>query len=270
MKRSFIFVVMLLFSGLATAEVRINSFYFDKNGVELTGTSRCLLDELQLYMSTHEVQIIEINAFSDIEGDQKSNSELAKKRLEFIINFLEVDDENIIINTYGAKKVKLNFTPINWHRVDVYYYLGDRKQFLIVEEIIDQPIVQKKDSLEAVPTIIQNQPIVLPIKFEGGSYIVQQESYEYLEKLYASMVVHPQLHAHIRGHVCCGKNKHKSKKRAKVVYKYLKQKGISKKRLSFKGYSNSEPLIFPEVTNEDRSANRRVDIIFFSQKRNSQ
>lgn len=266
MKRSFIFMSMLLFSGLATAEVKINSFYFDQNGIELTGSSRCLLDELQQYMLTHEVQIIEVNAFADMKGDPKRNVELAQQRLEFILNFLSIYEENIIRNIYGAQRVKLNFTPLNWHRVDVYYYLGEMKVPLPEDEIGEKVYIAEENDSVTINKLVENRPVLLPIKFEGGTYQIQTESYEYLEKLYQSLVVNPHLHAHIRGHVCCGKNRYKSKKRAKVVYDYLKQKGISEKRLNYKGYSNIEPLIFPEVTDEDRSANRRVDVIFTRKK----
>lgn len=64
---------------------------------------------------------------------------------------------------------------------------------------------------------------------------------------------------HIRGHVCCGPDKKLSRKRAKYVYKFLIAQGIDKKRLSYKGYSNEYPLIFPEKTEFDAFQNRRVD-----------
>ena len=38
--------------------------------------------------------------------------------------------------------------------------------------------------------------------------------------------------------------------------------GISKKRLSYKGMSNNEPLVFPELSDADRQRNRRVDVQF--------
>ena len=38
--------------------------------------------------------------------------------------------------------------------------------------------------------------------------------------------------------------------------------GIDKSRLSFKGYSNTAPAVFPEKKEEDEQRNRRVDFIF--------
>jgi flagellar motor protein MotB len=53
-----------------------------------------------------------------------------------------------------------------------------------------------------------------------------------------------------------------SEKRAKAVYDYLTKNEIDSSRLNFKGFSNTIPLIYPEITDEDSQRNRRVDIIF--------
>lgn len=53
-----------------------------------------------------------------------------------------------------------------------------------------------------------------------------------------------------------------SKQRAKIVYKELVKRGVTKKRLKYQGYSNNLPLVTPEKTEIDRRKNRRVDIIF--------
>jgi outer membrane protein OmpA-like peptidoglycan-associated protein len=50
--------------------------------------------------------------------------------------------------------------------------------------------------------------------------------------------------------------------RAKSVNDYLIRRGISEKRIGYEGYSNSIPLIKPELTEEDQQRNRRVDVIF--------
>ena len=89
-----------------------------------------------------------------------------------------------------------------------------------------------------------------------------EETIPYLDKLYDTLQKNPQLTAHIRGHVCCENNKRLSKIRAKEVHDYLVEKGISQNRLSFKGYGNKLPLVYPELNPSDRSQNRRVDVVF--------
>ena len=75
-----------------------------------------------------------------------------------------------------------------------------------------------------------------------------------------------QIHAFIRGHVCCGNDLKLSKKRAKYVYSQLISRGISSDRLRYQGFSNTLLLVSPEKNDIDRAKNRRVDIIFSIKK----
>jgi len=84
----------------------------------------------------------------------------------------------------------------------------------------------------------------------------------------------------IQGHVCCGGNNKFydaqdprmanmtiSQSRAKAVYDYLVENGISKERLKFKGLSFQFPLVFPERNKEDMAKNRRVEVKYFIRKK---
>ena len=50
-------------------------------------------------------------------------------------------------------------------------------------------------------------------------------------------------------------------KRAKSVFEELIEMGINKDRLNYKGYGNRKPLFVHPISNEQSSANRRVEII---------
>lgn len=52
-----------------------------------------------------------------------------------------------------------------------------------------------------------------------------------------------------------------STKRAMAVYNDLLLEGIDKSRISFQGFGNSLP-ISPELDEETRQLNRRVDVVF--------
>ncbi len=80
--------------------------------------------------------------------------------------------------------------------------------------------------------------------------------------LYDTLLKNPHLTAHIRGHVCGGNKVSLSRRRARTVYRYLIKNGIERDRLSYAGYGNQKPLVFPERTAVDRGANRRVDVVF--------
>ena len=51
-----------------------------------------------------------------------------------------------------------------------------------------------------------------------------------------------------------------SENRAKLIYDFLVREGIDGNRLQYKGYGSSRPKIYPETTDEDKQANRRVEI----------
>ncbi len=80
------------------------------------------------------------------------------------------------------------------------------------------------------------------------------------------MTKNPTWKLHIRGHVCCGPDQKLSDKRAKNMYKFLLKKKIPASQLSYKGYSDEKPSVFPEKSIEDAQANRRVDFIITKPK----
>jgi outer membrane protein OmpA-like peptidoglycan-associated protein len=77
------------------------------------------------------------------------------------------------------------------------------------------------------------------------------------------MQQNPLLKIDIQGHVCCVKSDRQdlSTQRAKAIYKFLEMKGIPKSRMSYRGLGSTQPLYaLPEKTEEERAANRRVEI----------
>lgn len=99
------------------------------------------------------------------------------------------------------------------------------------------------------------------MKYTGSEFQVDPYYKYMLANLVEMAQKDPTLHIHVRGHVCCGPGKRLSRRRARKTYKYLKQAGVNKTQLSFKGYSDKAPLRWPEKTEEDKAANRRVDFI---------
>lgn len=99
------------------------------------------------------------------------------------------------------------------------------------------------------------------IRYVGSSTRLDINYRYVIEHLIETLQNEPNLSVHIRGHVCCGPSYRISKKRAQNIYKILKMAGINEARLSYKGYSDSLPLISPEESEEDEMANRRVDFI---------
>lgn len=122
-------------------------------------------------------------------------------------------------------------------------------------------ILIKKEILQSSHPADTSYLYEYDMKYVGSNSSVDPNYRYVLEHLVEMLKKDTSLQVHVRGHVCCGPSYRLSKKRACKVYRFLKNSGIHKDRLSFKGYSDSAPLAFPEETEEDEAKNRRVDFI---------
>nr|WP_305069628.1 OmpA family protein [Flavobacterium covae] len=101
------------------------------------------------------------------------------------------------------------------------------------------------------------------LNFVLNTYAITQESRGKLYELWLVMQQNPNLKIQIQGHICCVTKDRQdlSTQRAKAVYKFLEFKNIEKTRMSYKGFGSSQPLYdLPEKNEEERAANRRVEI----------
>lgn len=266
--RQILLAFVLLFATGLFSQVKEMSFYFESGTNKFIPESDSLLKEFIKEQSIAYVQIIEVNGF--VESASSGGSKLSQARIDTFIAATNTDPEGITQRPLGSRKEKVYFEVSGWDRIDVYYY--HHKKSVVepelppvdtVKQVIeDDSIVFKKDP-EIVQELVEfGVPVILPIKFKGGTNKVLPTSMPYLNALADSLKANSFLYAHIRGHVCCGNNMRISKKRAKAVYKYLIDVGVQKHRLNYKGYSNTIPIISPERNEEDRETNRRVDVIF--------
>ena len=105
------------------------------------------------------------------------------------------------------------------------------------------------------------------VEYDFDSYSLKKSSYLQLSLLYDFLNLNKLVKIEIAGHTDnIGSDKYNlllSINRAKSIYNYLVEKGISKDRLIFKGYGNS----FPIVSNAPKKAqciNRRTEIKIIS------
>lgn len=105
------------------------------------------------------------------------------------------------------------------------------------------------------------------VNFDMGSSILSQKAKKQLDVTILSLKKHKSLRFEIKGHVCCTSKKNSdaidqetqdrnlSVNRAKNVFVYLRSKGISPYRMSYKGYGNRFPL------GKGDALDRRVEIL---------
>lgn len=259
--------VFMTFVSFASIEKR--TYYFRENSVRFTESS---LDELLLFKfntMTQGVTFVEIKIFSEQKESSLASEALSEFRLDYVLNLLVLKQKPITIYLHKADKLNETYNPWNWNRVDIYFKVNktcpiqpeNMKRHDLFTSNKDETLNPAR--LRDVSSESKSSSFVLPILFEGGTSKVTEETMIYLHNLRDTLQHHPELNVHLMGHVCCGNKMSISRKRAKAVYNYLVKNGIDNDRITYKGYSNTIPLVYPERTGEDRSANRRVDVIFY-------
>ena len=136
------------------------------------------------------------------------------------------------------------------------------------EEPEDMKISQRYDLHEiAIEGKVRLKPgdlIALnDLNFSAGTTTLLPTSEPVLQDLLKIMQDNPKLVIQVQGHICCipDEGHEISNARARVVMRYLKKNGIDKDRVSHKDFGGTCPLYpIPEATDEERVANRRVEI----------
>ncbi len=109
---------------------------------------------------------------------------------------------------------------------------------------------------------IGSRIVLRNIFFDFGKATLRETSFSELNRLVTLMESYPRMRIEIGGHTdnrgSLDFNTKLSEDRAKSVVDYLIDKGISKNRLSYKGYAFTEPIATND-TDEGRQQNRRVE-----------
>lgn len=127
------------------------------------------------------------------------------------------------------------------------------------------PVLRAQERLPATVSSPDSSRFLYPLimHYEGSNTDVDLNYRYLLEQLAEELQRHADWRLHIRGHVCCGPSEKISERRAKGAYDFLLRLGVPAERMDFKGYSDLMPIAFPEKTEEDQNANRRVDFVIY-------
>lgn len=116
------------------------------------------------------------------------------------------------------------------------------------------------------PITTGKQLVLENVFFDFDQSRLKQKSFNELERLHQLLVENEAIKIEIGGHTDnVGDelyNQHLSEDRARIVYEYLINKGISAERISYKGFGDSLP-ISDNNNEEGRSKNRRTEITIF-------
>ena len=266
-------------------------FYFDSNKSELQKSE---LQKLNEWMTTFpSVKIVAINGFTDEDGTSGFNDTLAQKRVDFIYRLVEGRikiREDFKTRSFGEQhQHKVN--KAENRKVSIFYILP--KDLVREDEILGikkEIPIEKPKPARIFPEVIEIQnpngtksvfeldtnfmkqideakpgeKLKLDnLNFQINTFAIVNESRGKLYELLIVLQQNPELSIDIQGHLCCMAidRTNLSNQRAKAISNFLRMNGIENARVSYQGFGSTKPLYpLPEKNEEERAANRRVEI----------
>jgi outer membrane protein OmpA-like peptidoglycan-associated protein len=249
-------------------------FFFRIDGITLNEIQQKILDSIIPVIKNGDAAI-EILGYADFLGNEAYNQELSTNRAKNIASQLVqkgITAKQITsVSGKGAVDPGLNKkTPdgIADHRL-VQLIIHHPLPIRELNNITTKPKDEKKIIIDELKT--GDKFVWENLNFYGGRHVLLPQSVPSLVKLLELLKEYPTLKIEIQGHICCEKNiedgydidtytYNLSLNRAKTVYHYLVKNGIEATRLSYIGFGRKFPIIENEITPEDATINRRVEI----------
>lgn len=249
-----LFLFMVCITSVAQEK---QTFYFDFDIDEVNSSSLKDLDKWIL--ANKEAVIQKVYGYTDSVGSIEYNEKLSERRaqdmFERLKSFKVRIPKGIDVRGFG-ENFEQDAEQAKNRKVEVYYHLPIKEKK--VEKTETTELTQKIDNSKT------GDRLKLPnLYFYNHSDIVVPGSRPVLSELLVIMRNRPKLKIDIQGHICCQEQEvaNISEKRAKAVYDFLVRNGIDKSRLSYQGFQSSRPVYpLPEKNDEERDANRRVEI----------
>lgn len=185
---------------------------------------------------------------------------------------MEPVEANMIINGVGQDNALFMGTDFIFSATrakELHIESNTSGYFLFVKDVkLDKKADENADILIELEKLSSGKKLLLEdIKFEQDSDEFLPIAMPALKRLLDFMAVNDEVRIEIQGHVNAPEmeNSNKIQKlsddRAKAVFKFLKNNGISPDRIEYKGYGNTAPLIEKPKKAEEEEANRRVEIM---------
>lgn len=192
-------------------------------------------------------------ARSDLPGGKS----IAKKWSHISIAYTSGKLKAYIDDTRLINIPHLEFDPtgISFH----VYHASDQNRSYIKNIRIAEGGVKYYDRFLQDGKIVSNG-----IRFDVGKASLRPESMGVLNEIYKMLSEHPDVAVSVEGHTDSDGdndlNQKLSEDRAETVMNQLISMGISKDRLSYRGYGESKPVA-PNDSPEGKASNRRVEFV---------
>ncbi|MFM1874748.1 MAG: hypothetical protein RL266_485 [Bacteroidota bacterium] len=278
MTKAFVTLLAILFSNeLINAQDSIkHTVFYGFNQFELQNEQVSDLADWLQNIPDSVLKIV-IVGYTDRLGSDAYNLHLSELRAQHVLSFIE---------QRAQFSYKMSLTDAKGEKFATEVENGnpsDRKVEVIITRFPSQhpneQTVQKVDLVNVENTAIdrlakmkEGETLVLEnLNFIPGQHFLMPMALPELNKLIQILKDRPSLEIGIHGHICCKLDSMDgldlntgtyslSENRAKYIFDQLILAGIDARRLQYKGFAGSMPLVFPELTEEDRAKNRRVEV----------
>ena len=278
-------LIYLLAAGLACSAQpnQLKTIHFEYNKYDLTTDGKGIIDSFLKIVPPASITEIKLYGHCDSIGNNNYNDKLSLNRVATVRKYLQ--DNQIPAVIFKEEKGLGKRQPLNTNttaeerflnrRVEIYIsYTIEKPKPEVIPDIVP-PISKIEKSLQQnindTSTKTGTTIILKNMNFIGGRHVLLPQSVPVLLELLEALKQNPNLEIEIDGHICCiygaedgidldTGTPNLSVNRARAIYEYLLGHGIRKKRLSYKGFGHSMPLVYPEETEEKKTTNRRVEI----------
>ncbi len=231
------------------------TLYFNTNSSELSVKE---MERFQTFIKTKDVKVLKVIGFCDLRSSDKYNDSLALARANFIANLIRLTTEN---STFKVLSKGENFNQLKNldknRKVEIH--------FKIQKINPSKVIVSQNLSSDLIKAKIGDKLLLKNFNFYDRTDVLYPESYRVREELLKILKENKKLKIEIHGHICCTLGKDEEQialKRCVGTIEYLVINGIEKSRLSYKSFDSTQPIYpIPEKNEEERKANRRVEIV---------
>jgi outer membrane protein OmpA-like peptidoglycan-associated protein len=217
---------------------------------------------LEKLKSVSTDQIESIYGYTDKHGNETYNKLLAQRRIDAVVNQLQIQENNKVAEFPIGEEILYSKTD-KANRKVVLQFRNNVTSSNSPKEI------RNKESIDfQIKTAKTGDKITLKaLNFQPGLDVLLPEAVPTMNELLAVLKKNKNLMIEIQGHICCASEDFGdlSTARAKAVYNFLINNGVSSDRLSYRGFGVSQPIFtIPEKNTEEQISNRRVEIKILS------
>ena len=265
---AFALCCMVALSSHAQTDSLLGKIYFDFDQSAITPASAATLQKLAADYKS--ISNITLTGRTDERGNYVYNDSLSARRVVAVEKYLldlGFAPAQIIKRTALGKRNPIAVQESNANSRFQLNRVVDISG--IIQAAVQAPPVKalQEQIKEGKANIILNN-----LNFEGGRHMLLPSSLPTLNEVLEVMKNNPNLQVEIRGHICCAEitedgldidtgEKVLSRNRAREIYQFLINNGISSSRLSYAGMGASKKIISEEITDKDRETNRRVEFV---------